>query len=230
MTARPTPIRLAVLDMAGTTVADGGLVEAAFGDAMAAVGITAADPAMPGHLQVVRDTMGQSKIVVFRRLLGEEARAQQANAAFERAYADRVRDGHVRALPGAEALLATLREQGVKIALTTGFAAPTRQAIIDHLGWSGLVDGAFSPGAGVRGRPHPDLVLTALMALEIDDVAALAVAGDTVSDLQAGTAAGASLVAGVLTGAHDRATLEGAPHTHILDSVADLGPLIAERR
>jgi phosphoglycolate phosphatase-like HAD superfamily hydrolase len=50
----------------------------------------------------------------------------------------------------------------------------------------------------------------------------VAVAGDTTSDLVAGTAAGASVVAGVLTGAHDRAQLETAPHTHILDSIADL--------
>jgi len=33
-------------------------------------------------------------------------------------------------------------------------------------------------------------------------------------------------VAGVLTGAHDRAALEAAPHTHVLDSVADLEQLL----
>jgi len=31
----------------------------------------------------------------------------------------------------------------------------------------------------------------------------------------------------VLTGAHDRATLETAPHTHILDSIAEL-PAVLE--
>jgi phosphoglycolate phosphatase-like HAD superfamily hydrolase len=43
-----------------------------------------------------------------------------------------------------------------------------------------------------------------------------------VSDLLAGTRAGAGVVAGVLTGAHSRDDLATAPHTHIIDSVADL--------
>jgi phosphoglycolate phosphatase-like HAD superfamily hydrolase len=33
-------------------------------------------------------------------------------------------------------------------------------------------------------------------------------------------------VAGVLTGAHDRDTLAGAPHTHLVDTVADLPALV----
>jgi phosphoglycolate phosphatase-like HAD superfamily hydrolase len=68
-------------------------------------------------------------------------------------------------------------------------------------------------------------VLEAVLALRIDDVHAVAVAGDTVSDLVAGTRAGAAIVAGVLTGAHGRAQLESAPHTHILESVAELPAL-----
>ena len=60
------------------------------------------------------------------------------------------------------------------------------------------------------------------MALGVDDVRSLAVAGDTANDLLAGWRAGAGVVAGVLTGAHGRAELEAAPHTHILDGIADL--------
>ena len=64
------------------------------------------------------------------------------------------------------------------------------------------------------------------MRLGLDDVAELATAGDTTSDLLAGHRAGASVVVGVLTGAHDRATLAAAPHTHILDSIRELPPLL----
>jgi phosphoglycolate phosphatase-like HAD superfamily hydrolase len=70
-------------------------------------------------------------------------------------------------------------------------------------------------------------VLTALLRLEADAVQEVAVAGDTASDLVAGTAAGAAIVAGVLTGAHDRAQLAAAPHTHILGSIAELPALVA---
>ncbi len=64
------------------------------------------------------------------------------------------------------------------------------------------------------------------MRLGVDDVAELATVGDTTSDLLAGHRAGASVVAGVLTGAHDHATLEAAPHTHILESIRDLPALV----
>lgn len=50
----------------------------------------------------------------------------------------------------------------------------------------------------------------------------VAVAGDTVNDLVAGRRAGATDLAGVLTGAHDRAQWAAAPHTHLLVSVTGL--------
>jgi phosphoglycolate phosphatase len=66
-----------------------------------------------------------------------------------------------------------------------------------------------------------------VLRLGVDDVREVAVAGDTASDLWSGWRAGAGVVAGVLTGAHDRATLAEAPHTHLLDSVADLPGVVA---
>jgi phosphoglycolate phosphatase len=84
----------------------------------------------------------------------------------------------------------------------------------------------LAPGPGVRGRPHPDLVLAAMLALEIDDVRSVAVAGDTASDLWCGHHAGAGIVAGVLTGAHDTDQLATAPHTHVLASVTELADVV----
>jgi phosphoglycolate phosphatase-like HAD superfamily hydrolase len=97
---------------------------------------------------------------------------------------------------------------------------------MDVLGWRDLIDLSLSPGDGVRGRPSPDLVLSAVMRLEVDAVQEAAVAGDTASDLVAGSAAGASVVAGVLTGSHTREQLAAAPHTHILDSIADFPAIV----
>jgi phosphoglycolate phosphatase-like HAD superfamily hydrolase len=70
------------------------------------------------------------------------------------------------------------------------------------------------------------MILTAVIRLGIDDVRQVAVAGDTTSDLLSGWRAGAGIVAGVLTGAHGRAEFESVPHTHILESVADLSGLV----
>jgi phosphoglycolate phosphatase len=215
-------IRLAVLDMAGTTVSDGGVVERSFVEALSGMGFDPDGTEIDEHLDYVRATMGQSKITVFRAVFaGDEARAREANERFETAFDRAVSRGEIEALPGAETALAALRARGVRICLTTGFSSGTREQLMDVLGWRDLVDLSLSPGDGVRGRPYPDLILTALMRLEIDSVQEVAVAGDTKSDLEAGAAAGAAVVAGVLTGAHDRDQLEAAPHTHVLESIAD---------
>ena len=215
-------IRLAVLDMAGTTVSDDGVVLAAFAGALDAVGWSPARIAEEGTDYVVA-SMGRSKQEVFTELLGGDDRlALVATAAFEEHYERAVTAGRVSALPGSEGALERLRALGIRICLTTGFAPRTRDAIIRSLGWTSTVDLALSPADAGRGRPWPDMVLTALMRLEIDDVRHVAVAGDTTHDLLAGWRAGASIVAGVLTGAHDRELLATAPHTHLIDSIAEL--------
>jgi len=53
-----------------------------------------------------------------------------------------------------------------------------------------------------------------------------AAVGDTTSDLIAGTRAGASLVVGVLTGAHGLDELLTAPHTHVIGSIRELPDLV----
>jgi phosphoglycolate phosphatase-like HAD superfamily hydrolase len=45
-------------------------------------------------------------------------------------------------------------------------------------------------------------------------------------DLEAAFNAGAAWRIGVLTGAHDRATLAQAPHTHLVASVGDVPDLL----
>jgi len=219
-------VALAALDMAGTTVADGGAVERSFRRALEAGGgpqsCAVSDPE-----GFVATTMGQSKLAVFTALFGGDGeRAGRANAAFEEAYGEAVAAGEIAPVPGATETMAELRDGGVKVCLTTGFAPVTRRMIMETLGWNEAVDLALSPADAGRGRPWPDMILTAVIRLEIDDVREVAVVGDTTSDLVAGWRAGAGIVAGVLTGAHGRSQLESAPHTHILSSVAELSGLV----
>src|SRR5690606_27449434 len=113
-------------------------------------------------------------------------------------------------IPGAGDAIRALKETGLRVALTTGFAPVTRDALLDALGWHDLVDLALSPIDAGRGRPAPDLVLTALLRTGATSVDAVAVVGDTASDVLSGRRAGAGFVGGVLSGAHDRATLSSA--------------------
>jgi phosphonatase-like hydrolase len=223
------PIRMVALDMAGTTVADDGAVEEAFQRALDSVGLTA-NSLMDEPESYIRRTMGQSKITVFTELLGGDRHlAERANLAFEEAFDQAVDRGEVSAIPGADHAFATLRDAGMRLCLTTGFSPATRDRIVSALGWGGSVDLTLSPVDAGRGRPWPDMILTAVLRLRIDDVAEVAVVGDTTSDLLAGTRSGASVVVGVLSGAHGRSELARAPHTHLIDSVADLPGLLLPR-
>ncbi|AFM14876.1 phosphonatase-like hydrolase [Mycolicibacterium chubuense NBB4] len=221
-------IQLAVIDMAGTTVADDGLVLAAFEAAADAGGLPDGGPEREHARQYVLDTMGQSKITVFRALFGDEQSAQRANAAFERAYADVITAGRAEPIPGAAEALARLREAGIKVALTTGFSAETQGKLIAALGWDDIADVVLAPGDGVRGRPYPDLILTALMRTGADRVQSVAALGDTASDIDSALRAGCSIAAGTLTGAHDERQLVAAGATHVVTSVTDFADLLVK--
>jgi phosphonatase-like hydrolase len=228
--------------MAGTVVSDGGIVMNSFAAAMAAVGVEG--DALATALEYARQTMGLPKKVVFTALLdagglleraglsgagghGDSGRVHKAVDVFGSSILAAIGDGKVAEVPGARAAMEALRSEGAKICLTTGFPAEIQELIVAYLGWEGAVDLLMAPAEGVRGRPFPDMVLTATVRLAIDDVRQVAVVGDTANDLWSGYRAGAGVVAGVLTGTHGREELEAAPHTHILGSVADLPPLVA---
>jgi phosphonatase-like hydrolase len=223
------PIRLLVADMAGTTVRDDGLVEESFTDAISAFGLTPDMAEFDEALAIVRSTMGMSKIDVFERILGDRDEAARATTRFETSIGERISAGLVQPLDGAVESLTAIAELGVSVVLTTGFADSTREQLLDQLGWHELIVASYSPSDEFRGRPYPDLVLEAARLTRIDDVREIATVGDTTNDLWSGWRAGASIVAGVLTGAHNLSALESAPHTHVLASINLLPEVIEER-
>jgi phosphoglycolate phosphatase len=222
---RPLPIKLACIDMAGTTVSDGGIVLQAFSAALEAVGLAGDD--FGTAMKYAHDTMGFAKTAVFGRLLGDEVLVDKALTAFDASILEVISQGGVPEIPDAAKTLKALGQGGTQVCLTTGFSAVVQEAIVAQLGWGDLVSLQVAPGPRLRGRPYPDMVLFAALELKVDDVREIAVVGDTSNDLWSGHRAGAAIVAGVLTGSHDRAELEQAPHTHILSSIADLLPLLS---
>ena len=218
-------IELVVFDMAGTTVSDDGVVELAFQRAAERSALPTEYSPMDA-LEYVRRTMGMSKIDVFTHLAGGDVdAASRATAAFEAAYAELIEETGATEIPGAAALIRGLRVDGLRVALTTGFAPVTRDAILRSLGWEDLVDIVLSPIDAGRGRPSPDLVLTAALRAGVSAMSAVAVLGDTASDVRSGRAAGAGLVVGVLSGSHDRAVLEEAGADAVIDDVTLLRAL-----
>lgn len=224
-----TRITVACLDMAGTTVRDDGTVKDSFTAAIASRSLPVA--AFNEAMKYVRAAMGQSKIEVFRHIFGDEGVAREVNASFEANYAAAVSAGKIAPMPGAEEVIRACHDAGIKVCLATGFSPATRDTIIDAFGWGSLADLVLSPADAGRGRPWPDLPLTALLRLGGGSVHELAVAGDTPSDVESGLRAGAGLVAGVLTGASSREELAAVPGVVglpgsplVLNSVMDLLP------
>lgn len=213
------PIEIAVFDLAGTTVKETGLVESA----LRSVTGDAFEPA------VFHASRGGSKRAMLARLLGE-VEADNALLRFDDAVISGVRDGLLTPLPHAEQAFSSLRTAGIKVVLITGFSRSVQDALLEQLEWRGLVDLAVSPDEHVRGRPYPDLILSAGLTLHVTDVSAVAVVGDTSNDVLAARRAGAGIAAAVLTGAHDGHELAGAAPTHLLEHVGQFADLILRAR
>jgi phosphoglycolate phosphatase len=219
-------ITLACLDMAGTTVADDGVVIAAFEAAMRASGVDADSEKWQAASDYVKATMGQSKIVVFTHIFGDASLAARANQVFEEAYAESVASGQVAEIPGARAVLEELRASEISVCLTTGFSSVTRDQILDALGWHDVADLVLSPADAGRGRPWPDMIWTAALRLQAGRMSDIAVVGDTPSDIEAGRRSGAGLVVGVLSGAGTARELADAGADKVIADVTELVDLI----
>jgi phosphonatase-like hydrolase len=222
----PPPPELVVSDLAGTTVYDRGEVPAAFADALQEAGV----PFDPAEITAWR---GASKREVLDRLLGRDGAPAEAVAErlprvygrFHALLAERLARAAPVSLPGVREAFARLRAGGIGIALTTGFDRGLVEQLLAAVDWADLVDAWVCSDDVLLGRPAPDMIVLAMQRCGVTDAGRIAVVGDTRLDLEAARNAGAQWRIGVLTGAHDRATLAAAPHTHLLDSVRELPSL-----
>ena len=166
---RPPRLRLAVLDMVGTTITDDGRTEQAMARALLEHGVEPGSTRFESMLGYARDTMGYSKLTVFTHLFDDPRMAESANKVFELAYDELIADGGIRAIPGAADTIAWLRDAGMKVCLATGFGRHTQNMVLESLGWMGEADLSLCPDDAGRGRPYPDMILTAVLALDLDD-------------------------------------------------------------
>lgn len=220
--------QLAIFDMAGTTVEDRGQVPAAFASALAAHGV------MIGADEITR-VRGASKRQAIRNLLPPllredasarqafEAKAERIYAEFKRLLAEAYANGGARAIAGADAVIRDLKARQIKVALTTGFDRDIATLLLSAIGWTRHnVDVVICGDDVANGRPAPDMILLAMKLAGINDASLVANVGDTTLDLESAARAGVKWNIGVLSGAHGREALEKAPHTHIIESVAQL--------
>lgn len=219
---------LAVFDMMGTVVEDDGSVPACMKAAMTELDL-------PCPEEAIDRVRGASKREAFRLLVDEAGgdrdtlTGDAVYTAFLRHLTGRYTASPPRAVPGAPEALRWLRSRGVRVALNTGFNRAIVELLLRAMGWErDSVDCVVSGDDVARGRPAPDMIRLAMARTGVEDPARVMVVGDTALDLAAGQAAGAGWIVGVSSGAHPRARLEQAPHTHLLPSVAALPALLGE--
>jgi phosphoglycolate phosphatase len=212
-------VDLAVFDLTGTAIEDGGEIEEAFTSALAARGVTLA----PERFSAVR---GMSKRKALEDLLPPEcADLAETYDCFLENLKNRFRSSGARWVEGAPGAVSFFRERGVAVALNTGLDRSIVEVLLELLTPTLDVAAVVCGDEVARGRPAPYLLFRAMERTGVESVHRVLAVGDTTRDLHAGFHAGVKYNVGVLTGAHDRSRLEQAPHSHILTSVTDL-PLI----
>jgi len=223
----PNPdIRLAALDIAGTTVDERGTVYRVMRDAIEQQTGRSVDDAL------ISEWSGTGKREAIEGVLialGEDAaRADEVFARFSEDLGEAYRTDPPVLLPGVREAVETLRDHGVKVVLQTGYTRDVAEDLLETVGWSTAsdLDGLVTVEDVTRSRPWPYLIFRAMELAQVEDVRQVLVAGDTVNDVLAGTRAGARHVVGVLSGAHTVAELGAAPHTRLLAGVQDVPALL----
>jgi phosphoglycolate phosphatase len=222
------PVSLVCLGLLGTVAQDGGMRERAFAEACATQGIVPGTADYAHYMVAVHQALGQPAVEVFRGLFPDSpGRAEAAALSFERSFRAVVDRTGLSPVPGAAEAIAELRASGVRICVVSGLSRRLVSMVLNTLDWWRRVDLALSPEDVPRGYPWPDLILTAMLRLGVQDVTEAAYAGSTASGVLCGKRAGAGIIAGVLAGGHTRDRLRSAGATHFIGEIAELPALLA---
>jgi len=233
-------VQLVVFDMAGTTVRDQKEVENCFARAARQTGLIVSD-------ERITAVQGWSKRFVFETLwkeqLGPEASDLEQRVDHSYAIFRDILENHYLTQPiepttGCLDTFQWLHEQGIAIALTTGFYRKVTDIILNKLGWltgldeqyrgtaDSLIQLSIASDEVAQGRPAPDMILKAMQTLNITDPKAVINLGDTPSDLESGRRAGVRLSLGLTNGTHTAQQLAACPNDGLLPSLAQLPALI----
>lgn len=215
-----SPLKLVVLDIGGTLIADHGEVPDAMLGAFSRHGVTVTP-------QEFSEWRGASKREMVRHFVGREHKSQ---ALIEPIYADFMATASkayekVQPIAGAEQALKELAAMKLLLATTTGFDHVLTTAILSHLGWQHYFIASISSDQVSEGRPAPYMLYHAMEAAHVSDIAQVMAVGDTPLDLQAANNGGITAV-GVYSGAAPEERLRKERSNAILPSVAALPDLI----
>lgn len=238
-------LKLAVLDMAGTTVQDHREVEKCFFDAITATQLDITP-------SKINSMMGWSKILVFETIwkeaIGENHPSFHAKVKESYDYFCNTLESHyetVGAKPydGVLEVFEFCKSQNIKIALTTGFYRKVTDIILAKLGWDkgldsqylsldntgqNIINCSISSSDVINGRPAPEMIQLAMKKCQVVDPKQVINLGDTPSDLQSAASAQVLYSVGSLYGTHNESELTPFAHDRLIHQPTDLIGLIQE--
>lgn len=216
---------LVVFDMAGTTVRDKNYVGIAFHEAMKSYGYEVA-------IEEINPIMGYEKPLAIRMMLErhEDGKNKITDILIHNIHSEFVErmihfystTNDIAPLPDVEETFGALREDGIKIALNTGFSRDIADVIISRLGWEDKIDFLVASDEVEHGRPFPDMIKKIMKALNIESSDKVVKVGDTEVDINEGINAGCKYVVGITTGAFTREELLPYKPTHIIDNISEI--------
>lgn len=221
-------VDLVVFDVAGTTVVDENNVAATLRMALADVGCSVREDACARVMGLAKPVAIEALAAGLVPRVELAGLVEQAHKSFvDRMVHHYLSSPRVRPIAGAESTFQTLRDEGIRVALDTGFSRPIMDAILLRLGWhEEVLDFTVTSDEVEAGRPHPYMIQRAMAAMNIADPKRVMKVGDTAADMREGVAAGAGSIVGVLSGTGSRAELEETGATHIIQDVSQLPRLV----
>ena len=225
-------IKLAVFDMAGTTVNEDNLVYKTLLQAILKHGFECtldqvlAYGAGKEKLQAIYDTL--EKIADSKTA---QEKSKQIFDDFKLSLENAYETTEVFGFENVDTLFSTLRDNGIKVVLNTGYDSKTANTLLSKLNWEvgRDIDGLVTASDVVNGRPHPDMIHLAMEKAGVSDSKQVLKAGDSGIDIMEGKNANCGIVVGVLTGAQNKEQLLEANPDYILDRLTDLQVILIQK-
>ena len=227
-------IKLAVFDIAGTTVRDNDEVLFCFSEACREEGIKASRDRLNA-------LMGVSKLEVFgmlwREQLGEDSEdiqplAERSYRRFRTILENYYHTHNIEPTEGALAAFEWLHARGVRVALNTGFYRAVTDIILQKLGWhadGNPVDFVVASDEVPQGRPEPFMIQKAMSAFGLTDPKSVIKIGDTPVDLMEGRRAGCRCSIAVTNGTHSHDELALLDNDGLIASLLELPEWLLSR-
>jgi phosphonoacetaldehyde hydrolase len=239
-------LRLVVLDWAGTTVDFGSLAPIkTLTDVFAKAGVTVTEE------EARRDMGLPKKEHILRILAAKQLAESEVEELYRKFVAQQLSclDRYSDLIAGVPEAVERFRQRSLKIGTTTGYTREMVNLLIQKSATAGYsADCNLTPEEVGAGRPHPFMILSIAVRLQVYPAAAVVKVGDTPADIAEGLNAGAWSVGVAKTGnmvgrsqqefealstaeqqarlTQARDELAAAGAHYVVDNVAELDPVL----